>query len=397
MSQRWRLVASVFVMLMVSSGFGFHNLAVYMTALSEQRAFAVADISGAVALLFVTTGLAGLAIARLIAHHDVRWTILAGAAIGGGALSLIGFASEVWQVWLLYALFGVGNAGVSLVPATTVVTRWFPGSDRAMALSIASTGLSAGGVALTPASAFMLHRLGVETAMPWFGAVFFLAIAPVALTLRDWPAGHQAAPPGVGDAAAARAALRSRFFVGAAIAYVLVMGSQVGVITHLFNHADKVAGKVIAATAVSGLALCSIVGRLLGGVLVKRFPIRAFTLWNMAGQGAGAVVLALAQTPAMVLFGTACFGFTVGNLLMLQPLLMAEAFGVRNYPRIYSAANVATTAGIAGGPLLLGVLHDLHSYVVAFLAASAGSVVGLATFLAAGALPSPYAELKEAG
>ena len=396
LSDRWRVVASVFVMLMVSSGFGFHNLSVYMTALSEQRSFAVADVSGAVALLFVTTGIAGLAIARLIARHHARWTILAGAAVGGLALSLVGFATEVWHVWLLYAVFGIGNAGVSLIPATTLVTRWFPDSNRAVALSIASTGLSAGGVALTPASAFALHRLGVDGAMPWFGAIFFLAIAPIALTLRDWPDGRRSPPQTASDAEAASAALRSRFFVGAAIAYVLALGSQVGVITHVFNHADKLAGQVVASSAVSTLALCSILGRLLGGVLVRRFPIRAFTLCNMIGQGFGAAVLALAETPAMILFGTVCFGFTVGNLLMLQPLLMAEAFGVRNYPRIYSVANLATTAGVAGGPLLLGVLHDWHSYVVAFLTASGASFLGFAVFVAAGALPSPYAELKDA-
>lgn len=396
LSDRWGVVASVFVMLLVSSGFGFHNLSVYMTALSEQRNFAVADVSGAVALLFVTTGIAGLGIARLIARHRARWTMLAGAAIGGLALSLIGFATEVWQVWLLYALFGVGNAGVSLIPATTLVTRWFPDSDRSIALSVASTGLSAGGVALTPASAFALHRLGVDGAMPWFGAFFFFAIAPIALTLRDWPDGRRDTPHTRSDVNAARAALKSRFFVGAAIAYVLVLGSQVGVITHVFNHADKLVGQVVASSAVSTLAMCSILGRLLGGVLVKRFPIRAFTLWNMVAQGIGAAVLGLAETPTTILFGTVCFGFTVGNLLVLQPLLMAEAFGVRNYPRIYSVANLAATAGVAGGPLLLGVLHDWHSYVVAFLAASGASFLGFAVFLAAGALPSPYAQLKDA-
>ena len=392
LSDRWRLVASVFVMLMVSSGFSFHNLSVYTAALAEERAFSVADISGAIALLFVATGIAGLGIARHIATNEARWTILAGAAIGGGALSLIGFATEIWQVWLLYALFGIGNAGVSLIPATTLVTRWFPGSDRSVALSVASTGLSAGGVALTPASAFALHQLGVEGAMPWFGAVFFLAIAPIALTVRDWPAGRRIAARTAADTDAARAALRSRFFIGAAIAYVLALGSQVGVITHIFNHVDKLAGQVVASSSASTLALCSILGRLLGGVLVKHVPIRAFTLGNMLGQCVGAAVLALAQTPTSILLGTVCFGFTVGNLLMLQPLLMAEAFGVRLYPRIYSVANLATTAGVAGGPLLLGVLHDLHSYVPAFLTASAASVLGFVALVAAGAVPSPLPE-----
>ena len=394
-SYRWRVVAGVFVVLMASSGFGFYNLAVYMNALAEQRDFAVADLSGAIAALFVATGIAGLGVGRLMAVWSVRWIMLAGAACGGVALSLIGHAQTIWQVWLLYAAFGVGNAAVSLIPATTVVTRWFPHRDRSVALSVASTGLSVGGVTLTPASALVLQHFGVDAAMPWFGALFFLVIAPIAWTLRDWPdeprAGHAPAPP---DAAAVRAALRSRFFVGAAVAWVLAMGAQVGVIAHIFNHADKAAGAAVASSAVSVLAACSIMGRLIGGVVVKRFPIRAFTLLNMFAQGLGIAALAFGETPAALLIAAACFGLTVGNLLMLQPLLMAEAFGVRDYPRIYSVANLTMTAGIAGGPLLMGVLHDLHSYLPAFLAASGASFLALGAFCAAGALPSPYAAMN---
>ena len=394
-----RLVAGVFLVLAVSSGFGFYNLAVYMNALSEQRAFTVTDVSQAVGLLFVASGLAGLAVGRLMAVCDVRWVMVGGAAVAGGALSLMGRAEEVWHLWLLYTLFGAGNAAVSLVPGTTVVTRWFPGANRSVALSIASTGLSAGGVLLTPLSAFTIQAVGVEEAMPWFGAAFFCVIAPIALlTVRDWPPGggptvtHAATP----DEAAVRSALRSRFFLGAAVAYVLMMAAQVGVISHLFNHVVQVAGQSIASSSMATIAFCSIVGRLAGGLLVRRFPIRAFTMANVVGQAIGIAVLAVAETGAATLAGAACFGLTVGNLLMLQPLLMAMAFGVRDYPRIYSVANLWMTVGIAGGPIVLGLLYDLSSYEVAFLAAAAASALAFVVFFAAGALPTP-GRVTEAG
>ena len=387
-----RLVAGVFLVLAVSSGFGFYNLAVYMNALSEQRAFTVTDVSQAVGLLFVASGFAGLLVGRLMAVWDVRWVMVGGAAVAGGALSLMGRAEEVWQLWLLYTVFGAGNAAVSLVPGTTVVTRWFPGANRSVALSVASTGLSAGGVLLTPLSAFVIQAVGVEEAMPWFGAAFFCVIAPVALlTVRDWPLGGgravmQAATP---DETAVARALRSRFFLGAAVAYVLMMAAQVGVISHLFNHVVQVAGQSIASSSMATIAFCSIVGRLAGGLMVRRLPIRGFTMGNVVGQVIGIAVMAVAESGTAMLAGAVCFGLTVGNLLMLQPLLMATAFGVRDYPRIYSVANLWMTVGIAGGPIMLGLLYDLSSYEVAFLAASAASALALVVFLAAGALPTP--------
>ena len=386
----WWLVAGVFVVLSMSSGFGFHNLSVYMNALVGEHSFAVADLSGAVALLFLVGGVGGIVVGRLIERRDIRWVMVAGAAVGGVALMLLGSVREIWHVWLLYALFGAGNSGVSLVPGTTVVTRWFPGANRSLALSVASTGLSVGGLLLTPLSASAIRWLGVESALPWFGAVYFLAIAPIALLLvRSWPAGGRvsAAPSAALDV---RWVLRTRFFVGATAAQVFVMAAQVGGIAHIFNHADKVAGHVVAASAVSVLAAASICGRLLGGVLLTAgFPIRPFTVFNIAGQSVGLAAFALADGGASTLFAAALFGITMGNLLMLQPLLLAQAFGVRLYPRIFAFANAAATVGVAGGPLAMGIVHDALNYVWSFSLAALASTLSLLVFLAAGPLPMP--------
>ena len=71
--------------------------------------------------------------------------VIAGALVSGAAVGLVGVASELWQVYALFTLFGIGNAGISIVISTTLITRWFPGPERSMALAIASTGLSLGG------------------------------------------------------------------------------------------------------------------------------------------------------------------------------------------------------------------------------------------------------------
>jgi hypothetical protein len=72
------------------------------------------------------------------------------------------------------------------------------------------------------------------------------------------------------------------------------------------------------------------------------------------------------------------FGATIGNILMLQPLLIAERFGVRDYPRIFSRSQLYAVVGTAGGPLLLGAVYDLSgsSYVIPYLIAAACSLAG---------------------
>ncbi|MEZ5229590.1 MAG: hypothetical protein R2710_23880, partial [Acidimicrobiales bacterium] len=81
----------------------------------------------------------------------------------------------------------------------------------------------------------------------------------------------------------------------------------------------------------------------------------------------------------------------VGNLLMLQPLLIAEAFGVKQYSRIYSLNQLFGTIGVALGPFVLGLLHDWSNYETAFLFGSAANLIGLTALFLAGSTMVPQA------
>ena len=386
----WWTVAGLFVVLTVSSGFGFYNLSVYMNVLADARGFSVSSLSVAVSLFFVVGGFAGMWVARLIERYDVRWVMLGGAALSGVALGLCGFATSLWTLYLLFILFGIGNSGVSIIISTTLVTRWFPGPERSVALSVASTGLSLGGVVLTPLSAWALNFWSVEAVLPGLGVLFFLLIGPVAWwVVKDAPA-----PPAterVGDGNSAdwtyEHAVRSKFFVILTAAYVLCMAAQVGGISHLYNYAEGKAGFAIAANAVQALTVMSIVARIVGGFVITRVSIRIYALANLAVQGVGLGILALADSTFLILLGAAVFGGTIGSLLMLQPLWLAEAFGVRDYPKLFSLANAFTVLGLAVGPVMMGVLHDLYDYGWAYGVAVAVSACALVLLFFAGARP----------
>ncbi len=181
--------------------------------------------------------------------------------------------------------------------------------------------------------------------------------------------------------------MRSRFFVLVTLGYVVCMGAQVGGISHLYNRAEQVADFRAAAMAVQALTLMSILGRFLGGWLVTRMAMRPFTLVNVVLQGLGLSLVATAEGSAQVIVGAGLFGASVGNLLMLHPLWLADAFGGAAYARIFSLSNAISVLGVAAGPILMGLAFDGFGYRLAYFAGAGGSLLALALMAAAGAQP----------
>ena len=403
----WRVVTGCFIVLMTSSGLGFYGLAVYLNALSNERGWEVSAISLATTWFFFVGGFVGLWAARLIARHDVRLVVAAGGLIGGVALAALGQVTEQWQLFVVYGVFAVGFALAGLVPMTTVVTRWFH-VRRSVALSIVSTGLSAGGIVITPAAKWLLDRQGLESGTPWLGLVYVLGTVPVVFWLvtpdpaaTGWlPDGERVDPdraPPVITGTPYREAIRSRFFVLITIGYVLALGSQVGGIQQLVKLVEERTTADTAALATLVLAATSVVARLIGGRVVASTPMVPFTAALAALQMVALVSLGFADSSPYIFGSIVLFGATIGNILMLQPLLIAERFGVRDYPKIFSRAQLFALVGTAGGPLLLGWLHDTSGgYRASYIAAGGCSVVGAAVILMSGSSTAPATSRVEA-
>ncbi|MDW3097715.1 MAG: MFS transporter [Alphaproteobacteria bacterium] len=401
----WWVVAAVFVTMATTAGIGFYNLSVLLGAFSEER-FDVSEVSGATATFFLASGFAGMAVGRLIEIYDARYVVAISGALGALVFAFVGSITEVWQLYFFYALFGVLYAGCALVPATTLVARWFA-RRRAVALSMASTGLSVGGIVFAPVSAWIIQTQGLEIAGHWLAIMFFVGVVPAALfVMRPSPQsmglridgdppladGEQDGPP---DGVPMAVAVRSRFFIGVTAAYVFAMMAQVGALSHQFRLVTVREDAALAAIAVSVLAASSIVGRLLGGFALTRLPIRTFTLTFMAMQAVGLTAFAFADGVVALMAASVLFGVTVGNILMLQPLLLGEAFGLRDYGRIFALSQMFGTVGVAAGPALVGVVYDLAGgYSPAYLAVAAASVVALTIFAVSGAVrqPTPQAD-----
>ncbi len=393
----WVIVGAVFFILVITAGLGFYNASVILSAGAEELDVTVGTVSFGPTLFFGISGITGFVLSKRMELVDIRWFYVSGGIVGAIALAGLRFVDSVVGLYLFFALFGIGFALAGLVPSTTLIARWFS-KRRSVALSMGSTGLSVGGILLTPVVASYIEDHDLAAVSPWMALVWFFGVVPIALLLvRSFPAEKGLQPDGAPAPATVTEipgstlaeARSTRFFQMLCITYAMIFLAQVGGIAQLFNLAKERTDADVAATVLSTMALSSVIGRLIGGVVVIRLSTKLMTSTLTIVQAIALAMIAVADTRGMLLASAVVFGLSVGNLLMLQPLLIAEAFGVKQYSRIYSLNQLFGTIGVALGPFVLGLLHDWSNYETAFLFGSAANVIGLVALFLAGSTTVP--------
>ena len=173
----WYIVAGVFVVTTTTSGLAFYNLSILLAAFVAERGFPVGLASSATATFFVASGIGGVIAGRLVERIDARIVIAAGACIGALALGVRRPAARALAALRLPRRVRACHGASGLVPLTTLVARWF-NARRALAFSIASTGLSFGGIVVAPAVALRSSSWASPAPRPGWGSRFSSASCP---------------------------------------------------------------------------------------------------------------------------------------------------------------------------------------------------------------------------
>ena len=390
----WWVVGGCFTILFFSSALGFYGMSVYLNAFSKELGWKISSLSIATTFFFLVGGITNMLVARLIAKFDVRILIYTGAVIGAGSLYMLGHVSQKWHLFVVYGVFAVAWSCSGLTTATTVVTRWFH-TKRASGIAAASSGLSMGGVVLTPIIKKLIDAKEMSGASPYLALIWFVGMCvPAYLLIRpdplalNWmpdgqpkPENHISELPGVSLADA----MRTKFFWVVTIGFVLVLGSQVGAIQQIVKLVEERTSPGTAALATSVLSGASVVFRLVGGRIIPKFPLAKFMVFIAVMQGIGIILIGQMESTIPLMLAIGLFGAMVGNVLMMQSLLIAQRFGVKDYPRISARSGLVSLTGTAIGPILIGAIRDSSGgYTVPYLVAGCISLVGALVFTTSG-------------
>jgi MFS family permease len=321
--------------------------------------------------------------------HDrcgVRAAVTIGGLALGLALALTGHVTSPTQYYLCFGVLGAAGIAGMIIPATTVVTRWFVRS-RGTAMGILSAGNAGSAIVFYPVNAWLIVTFGWREALVVFGGIVTQATVSLALLYRAPPAPdahdrREAGAPEAREPWTLRSALRSsRLWAAFAMMVLGTIGFQI-MATHQVAHVvDRGFGPALVVWLFAFGAAATMAGNLVGGWLSDQLGRGwVFALGSIVAI-AGIACLALMKDPRdlplFVLYTASGVGF--GMRIAQLSAIPADTFSGPHLGAILGVVQAGGGLGGAIGPFLGGWLFDVTgSYRLAFMTAGiaiAGSAV----------------------
>jgi MFS family permease len=365
-SYGWVIVAAGALMTCVAIGAMF-SLAVYLTPMAAATGWSRAGISSAMSLDFLAMGLAGFGWGAVSDRFGPRVVVLCGAVLLGLGQVLASRAGSLIQFQLTYGILVGVAGGAFFAPLMATVTNWFE-KNRALAVSLVSAGMGVAPMTVSPFARWLISAYDWRTAMLFIGIAAWCLLIPAALLVRRSPGlvkgGAAAASAGSGLAASAGRAFRSPQFIVLALVFFGCCCAHSGPIFHMQSYAILCGVSPLAAVSIYSVeGLSGLGGRLLLGVLGDRFGAKRVLIGGLMVQalciGSYLYIHRLGQFYVLsVVFGTA-----YGGVMPLYAVLARDYFGPRIMGTVFGAATLASSIGMAIGPLAGGVVFDtFNSY-----------------------------------
>jgi len=160
---------------------------------------------------------------------------------------------------------------------------------------------------------------------------------------------------------------------------------QLGFITHHLALAEPLLGTAGAGLLVSATGLVAFIGRLVLARIADGVHVRRLAAGILLLQTAALLALALWPSVPILIGASLAYGYAIGHVTTLAPVVVRREFGAAGFGATYGSA--ATVIGFASafGPALFGLLRDAFGgYGPSLMLASLATLAGSAALLLGG-------------
>jgi MFS family permease len=374
----------------LSRGAG-ESFAVFLLPVAAEFGADRAALTGVYATAVLVAGLVAPFVGVAIDRLGPRRCYLAGLLLFGGAYALAGQVAALWQLYVVIGVLAPAGASlVGMVPASTLVSRWF-GDRLPTAMAVLSAAMGTGMLAFAPLAQWLIDRVGWRHAYELIGLALLVLLVPLALLPWSRIAAGSAdvveamRRRGAGQAAwtVARALRTPIFWALAGMMFSTAVSTYVVSVQLVACLVDAGYPPLVAAWTFGLAGMISIAGMMGAAALAERVGERltATVSYSLTLLGLALLGLALVRPSGWLVAGyVLAFGGAQGSRGPLAAVLAARGFpGAMG--RVYGMVLLAAGAGSALGAWAGGALFDLTGGYHAGLALSAlGALGGLALF-----------------
>jgi len=392
LSYRWVIVGAGAVITCVAIGAMF-SLAVFLQPMATATGWSRAGISSGMTLDFLAMGVAGFIWGSASDRYGARIVVLTGAVLLGLGLVLASRATTLLEFQLVYGVLVGFAAGAFFAPMIANVMNWFT-DHRSLAVSLVSAGVGVAPMTISPFARWLISTYDWRTAMLVIGITAWVLMIPAALLVRQPPAtvaaGANGAPDADGVHASLGAALRSPQFIVLALTFFCCCGAHSGPIFHMVSYAIGCGIPAMAAVSIYSVeGLAGLGGRLLLGVLADRYGAKPVLVAGLLVQAfAIATYLAVDRLGEFYLLALV-FGTAYGGVMPLYAVIARGYFAPNIMGAVLGAATMASSLGMAFGPLAGGWIFDsTNSYAWLYIGSATVALGAVAIALAFPPLPS---------
>ena len=330
-----------------------------------------------------TTILSFIAICNIIVLPLSGWAvdkigsvrcIVLGIVIGCACYAALAFANS-YSAFAMLACAASAAGCFALYPAYFSIARGWFDRNLGVALATASAGVQVGVVALS-----YLIRARIDTA-GWRNAFVTVALVAVLVGLGNLlilirvnrgpipaPERLHARAQDVAVGVPLREAVRTPEYWMFSSAFMLVVFASAGPAINLpALIADRGGASTLAATAVTAIALGSLIGRVITGFLLDRYSMTLPATLFFAGQAIG--IAALSANNSWTVAAAFLMGMAQGAELDIMGFVLARRYGRRFYARIFGSSFAFSQLGLIFSPILTSAIFErTRSYNLVLLA-----------------------------
>ena len=365
----WRVVLACFLVALFIFGFGLYGHGAYVAELQRLRGWPADLVSGASTLTFLLSSIFAMFTHELLTKFGSKRLVLLGITALAASTILLAFATKPWQLYAAFILMSLGWTGMGVVVIATIVSHWFV-RRRGLAISVAFNGASCGGVVVAPLLLLLGEKIGFPAAMLTATTIMVVVLVPVVVIwigpypqsgdLAKHPTAYSLAQtPDTQKNTPRSTVVRRLAFWTISVPFALALVAQIGFIVHQIALLEPKIGRSGAGFAVALTTSMAMLGRFCLGMVVDRLNPRLVTAASLMSQAVA--LLAMTQTDnAPVLFAAcAVFGFSVGNLITLPPLIIHREFDATAFTMVMGLSGAVSGITGAFGPALVGLVHSL--------------------------------------